>query len=196
MKTLHSSFTLAAALTLIAGGAQAQAPGRFSLEVSAGGALPTQDLGDHELKDAGLGLGLNASYRVMPHLAVYAGWDWYHFELEEGIGDFVDVEDTGYAFGVRYDGPTLAMATPWIRAGGVFKHVELETDENDAVRSSDHTLGWEAGVGATLNLGSRWALMPGVRYRTFSPELEELGGEVEHAYVTFDLGFSAAFGGR
>jgi opacity protein-like surface antigen len=100
-----------------------------------------------------------------------------HFSLKEKVGSLTDAEDIGYAFGLRFFAPSLGPVTPWIRAGGVYDHVELEGDNNGDALSSDHTLGWEAGAGAASALGGRWSLLPGVRYRSFSPERTALGAK-------------------
>lgn len=194
--SLTRTFTIAAALTLIAGSTQAQErPGTFSLELRPGAGLPTKALGSRDLK-TGYGSELIVNLQVMPHLSLYAGWDYMHFSLEEKLGSLTDAEDTGYAFGARFFAPSLGPVTPWIRAGGVYDHVELEGDDNNDTLSSDHTLGWEAGAGAAIALGGRWSLLPGVRYRSFSPDLAVLGGEVDMNYVNIDVGISYTFGGR
>ena len=47
----------------------------MSIEASGGAAFTTQKFGDADL-GTGVGLELIGRYRFMPHLAVYAGWDW------------------------------------------------------------------------------------------------------------------------
>lgn len=188
------TLTIAALLTFTASAAFAQNPGRFSLELRSGATLPTSDLGPSEL-NTGMSLELTANYQVMPHLALYAGWDWARFTMKEDLGVFEDADDTGYAFGARFFAPSLGAVTPWIRAGGVYDHIELEGDDEDDRVSADHVLGWEAGAGAAIALGSKWSLTPGVRYRAFSPELDELGGEADVRYVSLEIGISRTFGG-
>jgi len=186
---------IATLLTVSATTAQAQSAGAFSLELRGGAGVPTSELGSRDL-NPGVNLEFTANLQVMPHLNLYAGWDWANFALKQDLGSYSDVEDTGYAFGARFFTPSLGPVTPWLRAGGVYDHIEVEGDADTDALSADHTLGWEAGAGAAIALGESWSLLPGVRYRSFSPELDVLGGEVDMNYVTFDIGIAKTFGGR
>ncbi|HSJ15782.1 MAG TPA: outer membrane beta-barrel protein [Longimicrobiales bacterium] len=194
MRHLTTIVAIAALAGLVPAATQAQEAGRFSLDLRSGAVLPTADLGASAL-NPGMGLGLVANLQVMPHLNLYAGWDWARFTLEQDLGPFEDMDVTGYSFGARFFAPSLGSVTPWLRAGGVYDHIELEGDDRDDRVSADHTLGWEAGVGAAVPLGGRWALLPGVSYRSFSPELDEIGGKAYVRYLTIDIGISATFGG-
>lgn len=180
------------ALTLLAGASAATAQSPFSAVVRGGAAFPS-DFGDAEL-GTGFGFGATLEYRLPMCLALYAGWDWFHF-TEEGTD--LDIEDTGYAAGLRWTPVRLEQFLgPWLLAGALYKHVEIEDDNGDIVADSDHVLGFEAGGGVTLRLTDRLALLPGVRYRTFSPEME-IGGVTADAedlsYVALELGLSIAF---
>src|SRR5690606_14067184 len=90
-----------AALLLVPAALQGQS--RFSVEVGAHAAVPIQDFGNAEL-ETGLGFGANIRYRIQPHLAAYAGWEWQHFTTEVLATD-LDVEETGYTFGLRFEHP-------------------------------------------------------------------------------------------
>lgn len=186
---------IAALLTIAAGAAQAQNAGPLSLEVRAGASVPTRSLGTRDL-DAGFAYEITANLQVMPHLNLYAGHGQAHFGLQQPVGAFDEFENCGYAFGARFFAPSLGVITPWIRAGGTYTQLEFENDDNDGSLDSGHELGWEAGAGATVALGGRWSLLPGVRYRTFSPEMAELGGDVDLGYLAIDIGISATFGGK
>lgn len=186
---------MAAVLALVAVDAQAQSPGKFSLELRGGAALPTKELGPSDL-NTGMNLEMTANLQVLPHLALYGGWDYGRFTLKQNLGVYEDGDDTGYAFGARVFAPAIGKVTPWIRGGGVYDHIELEGNDSDQYVRADHVLGWEAGAGAAVALGSQWSLTPGVRYRSFSPELTELGGKADVRYVTIDIGISRTFGGK
>lgn len=193
--SISRSMLMATALVLVALPLQAQ--DRWTLELTGGAAVPTGDLGDASL-NAGLTFGASVSARVMPHLAVYGGWDWVHVSTDEEVGGELDVEETGYGFGLRFEHPLRGEAGfPKVRlqAGGTYKHIEVEDDEGDLVADSGHGLGFEGGAGLAVALGEQWQLTPMLRYRSLSRDLDLGFGEqsVELQYVTFELGFSRAF---
>lgn len=181
-------------MSVAASPALAQQP--WALEVRGGVAFPTADLGEDAL-DTGLGFEGTVRYRFLPHLAAYAGWDWMHFGADEmvGTGD-VDVEATGYAFGLRFEHPFSGETGPgpayWARAGVLVDHIEIEDQEGDLVADTGHGLGWEAGAGVAIGVGEKGSLTPGVRYRSIARELEFDGFEVpvDLQYVAAELGFA------
>ena len=180
------------AAALLASAVPLQAQGRWASEFTAGPAVPVSDLGDLKL-DAGLAFGANASGRIMPHLAVYGGWDWVHFS-SDGIGGSgeLDIEETGYVLGLRFEHPLRGeVGFPMLRlqAGSTYKHIEIEDEEGDLIADSGHDLGWEAGAGLVTSIGERWTVTPGVRVRSLSSELD-LGTGAEYMdlrYVAFEL---------
>lgn len=196
MTRIIVAFTVAAALLHTA---PLTAQDRWGFEARAGAAVPTADLGDAEL---GVGVGFEAtlSYRFLDHLSAYAGWDWVHFTSDDSssLGTDLDVEETGYAFGLRFEHPLRGEAggpAAWVRAGGTWDHIEVEDDEGRLVGDSDHGLGWEVGAGVAVALGETWKLTPGIRYRALGADLEE--GEattsVDLQYLTFGIGVSRSF---
>jgi hypothetical protein len=192
------SITLTVALMFAVGAGAAQAQGPFGLELRGGGALPTADLGDASLS-AGFGFGIAGSYRLLPHLGAYVGWDWHRMATDRAfLGDDYDVEDTGYAFGMQFQHPLVRGIGGWARAGGLYNHIELEDDEGTIVADSGHELGWELGGGFSIPLGQRLALTPGARYRTFSATLEvdQVDVPVDLSYVALEVGLTWTFGAR
>lgn len=189
--------TLLVAAVLTAAALPLQAQERWIFELTGGAAVPTGDLGETAL-NAGLTFGASLGAQVMPHLAVYGGWDWVHFSTDEVAGGELDVEETGYALGLRFQHPLRGEeGFPQVRvqAAGTYKHIEVEDEEGDLVTDSGHGLGWEAGAGLVLPLGERWMLTPMLRYRSLSRDLD-LGvgeAEVELRYVTFEVGASLRF---
>ena len=188
-----AEITAALALLTVAGVAGAQS--RWSIEASGGAAFTTQKLGDADL-GTGVGLELIGRYRFMPHLAVYAGWDWHHFPSDDPLaGGDTDVEDTGYTFGMRFEHPFVAKASYWLRVGGTAKHIELENEEGDIISDTGHGLGWDAGAGVTIPISDRLMLTPGVRYRALSRDLEvgSVTSPVDLKYVNVGLGLAYRF---
>jgi opacity protein-like surface antigen len=183
---------------LVLSGTAAQAQGRFGLEVRAGGAIPTEDLGDADLKPGG-GFEATANMRVLPHVNIYGGWNMYRFKTDTPLaGSNFDVDDTGYVFGMQFRHPILNSVGGWLQGGGVYKHIELENRAGDIVADSGHELGWEAGGGVSIQVAPGMALTPGVRYRSFSADLELNGVKtpVDMRYVAIELGAFWTFGGR
>jgi len=78
----------------------AHAQDRVRLEFVPGVLFATGDFADADL-GTGFGAGVNLSVRVLPRLAPYVGWDWRHLQADTLFaGSDIDVEETGYAFGV------------------------------------------------------------------------------------------------
>lgn len=179
-----------AAAAFVATASIAGAQARWSIEASGDAAFATERLAGSEL-GVGVGFGVTVGYRLMSNLQTYAGWDWHHFRTVEVVGSSeLDVEDTGYAFGLRYERPMFAQAAGWLRAGGIANHIEIEDDDVGNIADSGHGLGWEVGGGLSIPVGARLDLNPGVRYRALTRDLE-LGTSTVSAdlrYVTMGVG--------
>lgn len=174
---------------------------KVSIEVLADAAFPTSKLGDAEL-DAGFGFGANLRLRLQTHLLAYAGWEWHKFATEELVASqALDVEETGYTFGVRFEHPFRVESTSatrpgyWLKAGGLWNHLEIEDEDGEIIADTGHGLGWEAGAGVTFPLGSRLAFAPGVRYRTLNRDLTiaSTTRSVTLTYVAATVGLTIAF---
>ena len=97
---------------------------------------------------------------------------------------------------LRYVVPVSYRARPWVRAGGLYNHVELEgVSDGVLVADSKHTLGVEAAGGLEVALGGAWSLTPGLRYRRFEPTMRVGGVESSSTLsdVTFDMGVMLRF---
>ncbi|MGE3513152.1 MAG: outer membrane protein [Vicinamibacterales bacterium] len=175
--------------------ARAQAQGPWTLEVRAGGSVPTGSFAGTDL-EAGVGFEGSLGYRFAPGLSLFGGWDWQHRQAEDPLfGRAEDVEDTGYVYGLRFVTPGSATAKPFLRVAGLWNHVELEDEEGELVADSEHTWGFEVGGGLDVSLSESWSLTPGVRYRRFEPAVRFGAAETEArlSYVTFDVGFAWRF---
>ena len=85
----------------------------------------------------------------------------------------MDFEETGYTFGVEYLHPLGNSPLDfYIRGGGIYNHIEVESSDGDITADSDHGLGWQIEGGLAFDLGNRWMLKPGVRYRSLSRDIE------------------------
>ena len=194
MKNMIMAFV---AMGLLMGGLPADAQQRWAIEVRGAGAFPTQEIAGDELGN-GLGFDATLRYAFLPHLALYGGWDWIHFNPDASFaGPDMDIEETGYVFGLRFERPFGATApvAGWIRGGGIYDHLEFEDDEGDIIADSDHGLGWEAAAGLAFGSGGSWSVTPGVRYRSLDREVEigAVTTEVEMRYIAVELGVAWHF---
>ena len=192
----YSIIRAAAALPLVLlAGRPALAQSRWSLEATGDAAFPTQTLAGADLKTGG-GFGANARYRFMPHLAAYAGWEWHMQQSTQLlVGETLDLNDTGYTFGLRFEHPLVARTAGWLRAGGLANHIEIENTEGVIIQDTGHGLGWEVGGGLTVPIAARLALTPGLRYRTLSRDVK-VGGPTRSStlsYVTTGIGLAYTF---
>ncbi len=188
--------TSASVLSVLLFASPLSAQPRWTAEVRGGINASLEAFNDVDLK-VGPGLEMGVGLRVAPDLFVYGAWDWQNRRTKTSLfGVTADLEDTGYAFGLRYVAPLSGRAQPWVRAGGLYTHVEIEDAEaGDLIADSDHTLGFEIGAGVDLSLNDHWSLTPGARYRRFDPKVRRAGVETTArlAYLTFDVGIAWKF---
>ena len=185
---------LALSLLFVADTAMAQ--DRFGVELSLDGSTATQDVGDATL-NPGFGFEANLTYRFMPHLSAYAGWGWQRFGSDGSFaGAEMDFEETGYRFGLQFMHPLGSTPVDYfVRAGGIYNHIELENSGGDITADSGHGLGWQAGAGIAVPIGAKWRFMPGLRYQSLSRDIEvgTVTTDVDLNYVALEIGFHRAF---
>jgi hypothetical protein len=191
--------TTMAALTALFIAAPVTAQGPWTLDLRAGAALPTQDLGQDEIS-TGTGFEGSLGYRIMEHVSAYAGWDWHRFAADQSFaGSDVDFEETGYAYGVRFEHPFSGESgggpAYTLRAGGTYNHLEIENSEGDIIADSGHGAGWEVGAGVTFGLNEAWRVSPGARYRSLSSDVElgDTTTDVDLRYVALEIGITWSF---
>jgi opacity protein-like surface antigen len=198
MTTMTRIIVAMTALAILFQAAPAGAQERWAVEFRGNGIVGTHDL-DMDTHQNGFGYEASVRYRFLPHLSAYAGWDWTRFKAGDAFtGPHAGhLEETGYAVGLRFEHPFRegSRTAGWLRAGGMYNHVELENKDGDVVSDSGHGLGWEAGAGLAYGLNGRWSLTPGVRYRAISRDLEVGSATipVDLQYVAFELGIAFRF---
>jgi hypothetical protein len=185
--------TLVGALLLLVDPAVAQ--DRFGVELRVGSDFATQDLGDMSL-NTGFGSEVVFSYRFIPHLAAYGGYGYGRASTDgpSFAGTDVVVEETGYTFGLQHSRPLRASRYGYfVRGGGLYNHLELES--GDRMADSGHGLGWQIEAGPIATFGQKWTVMPGLRYRSLSRDIEivETSTEVDRTYLSLGVGLLRTF---
>jgi len=168
----------------------------WGLELRNGASFATKELGDATLK-TGFGFEGTINYRFMPHLSAYAGWGWNRFSADNSFaGTNMDFEETGYTFGFQFIHPIEETSLSYlIRVGGIFNHIEVENGSGEIISDSKHGLGWEIGAGIVIPIFNRLNLLPSVRYRSLSRDIE-IGNRitsVSQNYVSAGVGLSWSF---
>jgi len=194
LKAAAKAAMAGAGMALLLVAAPLGAQDSWSLEFRGNAAVPTSEIAGDEL-NTGVGLEANLGYRFYEHMSLYAGWDWTRFGADESFaGPEMDFEETGYVLGIRWEHPFRSEGgrglAAWIRAGGTYKHIEVEDDEGAIVGDSGHGLGWEVGAGLSIPVSTSWRLTPGIRYKALSRELEVGSATTDWELndVTFELG--------
>lgn len=172
----------------------------ISVEVRLGAGVP---LGDFAETDPGIGAQAGPAFSagVLLHLSgalsAYAAYGRTEFSCprcgDAGLDD--RVSDAGGELGVQAMLPArLAGASPWVRAGGVYR--QLTFSGQGGTLSSDPGLGFEAGGGVSVALTRSISLSPGIRFRTYTAGLdlgEFPGRTVDVSHVVADVGISYRF---
>lgn len=193
MKTMMSLFI---SVLLLAAAEMTLAQSRISWELRTGVDFATQELGNADL-NTGVGFDGILSYRFMPHTSVFGGWGWHRFTSDESFaGADMDFEETGYTFGLEYMHPLGNSSLDlYIRGGGIYNHIEVENSDGDITADSDHGLGWQIEGGLAFDIGNRWILKPGIRYRSLSRDIE-IGNtttDVDLTVFNTSIGISRTF---
>lgn len=193
MKRIRMMFVVVGLAVLAPAAVQAQTP--FSVEAQAGVVVPMGDFAD-DFATTGFGFAVNAAYRVMPMLDVYAGYSWQRFGADDGEFEDVDVDidDSGFAFGGRLLFPGTGL-DPWVRAGLILHQLKLSGSEGgfSASFTSDRSLGFEAAAGLAFPVAPRVSLTPAITFRTYSPDFEGESSDESIQYIGVHLGGRISF---
>ncbi len=174
---------------------QMTAQEKWAVEVRPQVNFPTQQPDLIDLK-TGYGFEAMLSYNFMEHLGVYAGWGWNNFGVddENEIGD-LEIDETGYSFGLKYIHPIKNSMSYLIGVGGIYKHFEVEDSSGDITADSGHELGFEIMGGLVFDLGNNFDLRPQVIYRSLSATADfgQIEADIDLQYISFGLGFAMKF---
>ena len=169
---------------------------RLGFELSTGASVATKKLGESTL-NPGVGFEGIFHYRFMPHTGVYGGWGWNRFGADESFeGTDVCFEETGYVFGLQFKHPIGESKTLYyLRAGGLYNHIEIENADGDITHDSGHGLGWQVAGGIDFDLGKNWSLTPGVKFNSLNRDVENEGVNVplDLNYLQLRLGILKKF---
>lgn len=173
-----------------------EAQKNWSIEFRSGASYATNNLGDADLT-TGFGFEGTVAYRFMPHLAAYAGWGWNKFPTDNSFaGTDMDFEETGYTFGFQFIHPIEKTSLSYlIRVGGIYNHIEVENVDGEIISDSGHGLGWQVEAGIVIPIIDRLNLLPSVRYRSLSRDIEfsNTVTSVDQNYVSVGVGLTYCF---
>jgi len=173
-----------------------QSQPRWGFEIRPGLSFATDELGEATL-ETGFGFEALIDFRVLPHASVYGGWGWNRFPADAALtGSEVDVEETGYLFGLQFKHPVGNQNIAYfLRGGGIYNHLELENQDGKITHDSGHGWGWQASAGLDIPFGSNWHLKPGVKYQSLSRDfvIENETRPVDLKYITLSLGLAKGF---
>lgn len=169
---------------------------RFGFELSGGASFATRDLGGADLKFGFGGEGI-FHYRFMPHTGVYAGWGYNTFSAEKlFLGTDIDVEETGYVFGLQYKHPIgMSPISYYVRAGALYNHIEIENEAGEITDDTGHGFGWQLASGVDVPLGRNWSLTPGIKFNSISGDIvkENTTTQLDLRYISVRVGILKKF---
>ncbi len=191
------ALVVAIAMILVSVNVTAQAQEkRFGFELSGGPSFSTTYPGNTNLKK-GAGIEGIFHYRFLQHTGIYAGWGWNRFasDASESFGN-TDFEETGYVFGLQFKHPVGATNLKYyVRAGGLYNHIEQENEAGEIIQDSGHGLGWQLAGGLDVSLGKNWSLTPGVKFNALNREIENAGNktDTDFNYISVRVGILKTF---
>jgi len=169
---------------------------RFGFELSGGASFATSKPGEAEMK-TGFGFEGIFHYRFMPYTGVYAGWGWNRFSSDNSFAGLnADFEETGYVFGLQFKHPIgRSPLSYYLRAAGLYNHIEIENEAGDIIYDSGHGMGWQVACGLDVNLGKNWSLTPGIKFNSLSRDIDFEGADeqMEFNYLSARIGILKRF---
>jgi hypothetical protein len=172
---------LAAAAAVLATVQTAPAQTPVIVEARGGYTFPTNgDWNESGYYQNGRGAGLTVTAMVTSQSGVYAGWERFRFPADQelpGVDARSYSTDAGFRAGLASFIPLAAIpaVTPFTELGLVYNTFEISLTDADTVImiEADPSLGYEAGVGATIRVMPRLEVAPTFRYRQHKVEFED-----------------------
>ena len=169
---------------------------RFAIEVSGGPSMAASELKSGKL-EKGFGFEGILHYRLISSTGIYAGWGWNRFTSDLSFaGNNTDFEETGYVFGLQYEHPINGFrSTYYLRAGGLYNHIEVENKQGEIIQDSKHGLGFQLGAGFNIALGKSWCLSPNIKFNALTRDLKVSDEPVSMRfnYISVRLGMIKRF---
>jgi opacity protein-like surface antigen len=183
--------TLALLSVLSLTGSSQDGSRKFGFEFTGGLSMATRKIESGSLRN-GAGFEGVFHYSFLSHTGVYAGWGWNRFNSESSFaGEMKDFEETGYVFGLQFKHPIDGLkASYYLRAGGLYNHIEIENTEGDIIYDTKHGFGLQLAAGVNIPLGSSWDLTTGIKYHRLPKEIdfEETSEKMNFNYLSVRLG--------
>jgi len=169
---------------------------KWSFEFNVDASLATTKPGGTSL-NPGAGFELMFQYRFLPHTGIYAGWGWNHFSSDNSFaGKNIAFEETGYLFGMQFTHPIgIDNLSYFVRAGGLFNHIELENNDGDITNDTGHGLGFQVSGGLDIPISKGWNLTPSVKFNYLNRDLKDNGTtmDLNLNYLSARIGFVKNF---
>ena len=170
------------------------AQSNWQATIRPGANFPVKKLGTIDLK-TGVGLEAAVAYRFLPNLSAAAGWGWNHFASKQSEND-IDIEETGYLIGLKYDHPLGSSKLKYAISGGaVYNHNEVENNEGDITSDSGHGWGWQIEGGLPWMVSKKLIVEPNIRYHSLSRKINisDQHQAVDLRYVSAGVSLSWQF---
>ncbi len=131
--------------------------------------FPVTSFMDKDLR-VGNGLELEATYNIMPHLALYGGVHWSQVDTDERFDeDHIDFNQGGYILGARLRLPlNKSNVGYYLSAGTIYTRIQVTSDTPSNDQKTDFTFNWQLGSGILVPVFDHWTFTAELRYR-FSP---------------------------
>jgi len=184
-------FTLALLSALSLTGFSQDKSKKIGFEFTGGLSMATREIESGSLRN-GAGFEGIFHYSFLMHTGVYAGWGWNMFNSETSFaGEDMDYEETGYVLGLQFKHPIDGLkASYYLRAGGLYNHIEIENTEGDIIYDTKHGFGLQLAAGIDIPLSPSWSFTTGVKYNRLPKEIdfEETSGKMNFNYLSVRLG--------